>query len=154
MIADVVYGAECVADIWDEFMVLASMHWAETGQAVPGFAGIELKVNRPAYEAMEAAGQYRCFTARINGELVGYSTYLVGPSLYHGLMTANHDVLFVVPQWRQGRIAIGLLKACDEALAGLGVAVVMQESPAEQDCGAIFRRLGYVPAGHTFVRFL
>lgn len=71
------------------------------------------------YAALEQADAFVVFTARDDGQLIGYSAFFVNRHMHYGdLVMCNNDVLFLHPDHRTGRTGIKLIRYCeDQALA-------------------------------------
>lgn len=119
---------------------LLRRHWHE----IAHFPDIPLSVDWEAYEGVEATGKLRAYTARADGELVGYAAYFVNRNPhYKSSLQAFQDVLYVAPEHRKGRIGYKLIAFADAQLAAEGVQVTYQHSKVVHDIGAILERQGY-----------
>lgn len=99
------------------------------------------------YIAMERADALLLYTAREDGELIGYSCFFSSPHPhYKALRLVNNDVLFLRADKRVGRTGMRFIDFCEQA--------VRAEYPHEQfaltwhakegtDLGAILPRKGY-----------
>lgn len=134
--------SERVANIWAELDPLLVEHWRE----VAHYQDITLDVDRERYESLEESGKLRCFTARVEGKLVGYLVYFVNTNAhYQGSLQAVQDVFFVDPEHRGSRLGAELLVASHWHLMSEGVQVVMQHVKVKQslDFGPMLKTLGY-----------
>lgn len=133
------YGREPVADLWSEVQPLLELHWDE----IAHYRDVALAPKREMYERMDATGILRCYTARVDGELVGYLAVIVMPALHYDITQAIQDVLFVVPAFRRSRIGVGLLRFAERALRDEGVNVIVQHVKVAHDFGPLLSRMGY-----------
>lgn len=96
------------------------------------------------YEAMARAGVVRIFTARRDGELIGYAVFIVNPHLhYQSTRWAMNDVLYVAPGSRGYRAGSKLLKHVESVLRADGVKVMGLHIKDSLNWGPLARLLGY-----------
>lgn len=140
-------------ELLDEARPLFEAHYKE----IAHYQDIALDINEAAYCQLEEAGLLRCFTARYNGELVGYCVFIVRPNLrYSQSLQASQDILYVDKSRRGALYGKRLLDFCHERLREEGVQVAYQHSKATKeireaiaaivkrtDVGRIFEKLGY-----------
>lgn len=140
-------------ELLDEARPLFEAHYNE----IAHYQDIALDINEAAYCQLEEAGLLRCFTARYNGELVGYCVFIVRPNLrYSQSLQASQDILYLDKSRRGALYGKRLLEYCEDRLRAEGVQVVYQHSKADAqireaigeighrtDVGRIFEKLGY-----------
>jgi hypothetical protein len=96
------------------------------------------------YKALEDLGRFALFTAREDGELVGYAAFFLVCHLhYAGTKMAINDVLFLRADKRRGTTGIKLLKFCEQALRELGTDKLTYHVKHSLDWSAILHRMGY-----------
>ncbi len=137
------YALEPCASLWAELIPLTEAHYAEVGYYRDTYP---LDPDYEGYEAAEAAGLVYWYTARVDGKLVGYVNYIVGPNLhYRGSLHAKQDLLFVAREHRNSKIGYWLVAHSHHALKAMGVQVVYQHTKVapEHNIGSFFKRLGY-----------
>lgn len=121
---------------------LLAEHWHE----VAHFQDIALEPDWDTYARAESTGNFRLFTARIAGELVGYAAYFLNHNPhYKSSLQAVQDVLFLAPAHRGARIGSHLILFADQYFRGQGAQVIYQHSKVkrELDIGPLLRHLGY-----------
>ena len=98
---------ESLLNVKAELIPLLDKHW----ELVALNQGeIRLNPNWKEYANLDAAGILRIFTARDDGELVGYFVLMVNQSIhYQDHLFANNDVLFVLPDSRAGATGYKLI---------------------------------------------
>lgn len=135
------FQRERSADLWAEIMPLLIEHKAE----IAHYADIELDPDQLAYNACEMMGMLRCYTARLNGELIGYACFFVKHNMhYQQSLQAVQDVLFVTKPHRHGRVGYKLIKYSEEQLQFEGVQVVYQHLKWNRpETIGFFHKLGY-----------
>jgi GNAT superfamily N-acetyltransferase len=106
---------EPLARVRGEAEVLVRAHWREVAlhrDRVP------LDIDWSLYDLMARAGQYRVWTAREAGRLVGYIAFFVRASHPHYKRTAwaQNDVFYVEPGARAAGIGRALIEAALAAL--------------------------------------
>ena len=96
------------------------------------------------YRKLQEHGGLRVFTARADGELVGYAVYFIGPHHhYTNIMVATQDVLFLDPEYRVGRNGILLILFSENMMKQDGVDRVLQHTKKQKDLTRLLDRLGY-----------
>lgn len=134
---------ECIAEI----VPLLRVHYAEVSFVHQNRdAPIPLDLDIDAYRSLETAGILRGYTARKDGELIGYAAFVVSPSNLHhkGLRYASLDVLSVVPKWR-GLTGSRLMAYAERQLKSEGVQMVTIAVPKVCDWTPLAERWGYEP---------
>lgn len=127
-------------ELLDEARSLFEAHYRE----VAHYQDIPLDINEGAYRQCEEAGLLRCFTARYNGELVGYCVFMVRPNLrYSTSIQAVQDILFVDQTKRGALFGKRLLEFCEQRLKAEGVQVVYQHAKITSTVGKFFEAVGY-----------
>lgn len=134
------YQRERSHDLWAEITPLLEVHHRE----IAHYPDIPLDPDVERYNAAEDAGMLRCYTARVGERLVGYATFFLNNNLhYKSSLQAAQDVIFVLPEYRCGRIGISLIKYCDAALRAEGVQATYQHVKAAHNFGPLLERMGY-----------
>lgn len=147
------FQRERAHELLDEAKPLYEAHYEE----IAFYKDIPLVVNEAAYMDAEEKNALRCYTARYNGDLVGYCVFRVGPNLrYSTSLQALQDILFVDKSKRGALIGKRLIEYCHVRLRQEGVQLVMQHSKVSpeikaliaemkdrKDVGKLFDLLGY-----------
>lgn len=149
---DIAFARERVRDLWDELLPLMAAHLAErdtAGDLPP------LDVDQVQYEVLDALGKHRAFTARADGELVGYASFVVSSHLHHRTdVRAVHDALYVKPDYRGGMGGAALIAYADRMLRAEGIGTVHQVAAAGSPLGRALECLGHRPYETTYVKRL
>lgn len=117
--------------------------------------GVPFNPDWPQYFALAGAGNYAVFTARVDGKIVGYSSFFLQPYIHSkGVLVAITDVYYVADEHRVGWLGYKL-KA--KALAGLedlanakGIKIIYMDTATMAYSGdqeaervaAVYKRLG------------
>ena len=108
-----------------------------------------------AYQDLETLERFFVYTAREDGELVGYSAFFVNHHLHYAeLKVAINDVLFLHPDHRKGTTGIKLLKFCEKSLKDLGVNKLCWHCKLDTSLIPILKRLGYGTEEVSMAKFL
>lgn len=140
-------------ELLDEARPLFEAHYQE----IAHYQDIPLDINEAAYIQLEESGLLRCYTARYNGDLVGYCVFVVRPNLrYSTSIQALQDILYLDKSKRGALWGNRLLDYCHDRLKAEGVQVVYQHSkaspeikvavasiPNRHDVGRLFEHMGY-----------
>lgn len=106
-----------------------------------------------AYERLEAAGILRVYTARADGEIVGYAAFLVARSLRRRYMTiATQDLIHAKPEHRR-YVTVALLRHAERELAAEGVQMLYHPCPIGP-LGRLLELMGYSSTAQTLVKRL
>lgn len=129
------------SDLWPEIMPLLIEHKDE----IAHYQNIELDPDQLAYDQCEMMGMLRCYTARLNGVLVGYACFFVKHNMHYSKsLQAVQDVLFVTKPHRHGRVGYRLIKFSEEQLQSEGVQVVYQHLKCNRpETIMLFHKMGY-----------
>lgn len=135
------FQREEFAPCYEDALPLLQQHYTE----IATHKDIPLSPRYDMYKAIEAAGLLRIYTARHNGELVGYSAYTVGPAMhYETSLQAQQDVLYVAEEYRGKSVGIRLLKHAEQRLRAEGVQLVHQHVKlAHPMLGKLLMHSGY-----------
>lgn len=97
------------------------------------------------YAALEAAEAFVAFTARKDGELIGYSAFFVNRHLhYEDIVSAVNDVLFLHPDHRLGMTGVKLIKFSEQQLQSMGAHKVIWHAKHNTTLIPLLQRMGYV----------
>ncbi len=144
------YRHETFSAAIDEARPLLVEHWREIAidqETVP------LEPDWHKYRVLEQAGLLDVTTARDCGRLVGYACYIVGANLhYKSLLVAEADIFFLKKEHRHGWAGFRLLQAAERNLAAAGIHRIVSRFKTSHDLGPVFRRLGYRPIEHVYVK--
>lgn len=125
-------------DLFDEMLPLLLKHYKE----IAHFQDIPLDPDYDTYIKMEEIDLVRCYTARDNGELVGYAVYFVKANIkYRSSKQATQDVLYIDPNKRG--FGHRFILWCDRQLKEEGVQVVYHHTKLEHNFGPMLERQGY-----------
>ena len=114
-----------------------------------------LNVDDDIYRLLEAKDKLLIIGARDDGKLVGYiSIFINTHPHYKHLLFANEDVMFVVPEHRDSSTGILLLKHAEKAMRGRGCHFFTVRTKVDHDHSLIFKRLGFTPIDHVFIKRL
>ncbi len=144
----VVIAEERFAAFWRDGQALFTEHAAEAGPR----PGVTLDINLPLVEQLQAVGAAHIVTARCNGRLAGYVTFIIGPSIEdRRLRTAEQNTFYISPDFRG--LGPRLHRAAIEMLRVKGVGEVLMRAGvrgAGPKLGTLYRRLGATAYGEMF----
>jgi len=143
------FQKEIASECFDEALPLLVEHYKEVYQ----FKDIPLKPDFIKYKQIEEVGLIRTFTARDNGELIGYAIFVVHNHLHHkSSLQAIQDLLFIKKDKRG--FGKDFIAWCDEQLKLEGVQVVMHHVKIEHDFGSLLERNDYKMIERVYARRL
>jgi|TARA_R110000744_G_scaffold239681_1_gene357071 GNAT superfamily N-acetyltransferase len=113
---------ECLANVKEDIKPLIEKHWE---MVALNQGTIKLNPNWKEYARLDANGVLRAFTARKDGQLVGYCVLTVSQSIhYSDHVFANNDVTFVLPEHREGATGYKLLKFAEDHCKDNGISLL------------------------------
>lgn len=136
-----IYAQEYFAEIVGDLAGMPAANLAEADGAVP------LAIDEAAYRLLEDAGSLRVYTARKDGALAGYVSFIVADTNLHhkGLKYASTDALYIAKTYR-GLTGTRLMLYAERELRQEGVRLIALNVPLANDWSALARHWGYVPS--------
>nr|DAN51628.1 MAG TPA: aminoglycoside-(3)-N-acetyltransferase [Caudoviricetes sp.] len=123
-----------VSEWFGQAQALAREHWQETEA---GFSDVPPDLDLSVYRALEDAGQAVAFAAFSDGLPVGYVSGFVVRHGHYPFLVGQHDLLFVSPAFRKGRLGLRLMAAFEAAAKEKGVGCVLYHAKPD----SVFARL-------------
>lgn len=135
-----IYAQETMAQAWAEMEPLFVKHYKEIAWHQDK---IPLAPDCAAYAELEAKGIWKLYTARREGELVGYACWFVSTYLhYNTTRCAQNDVIYVDPSYR-GKTGMQLIRFSETELKKLGVQVLSLHIKECLNWGPLAQRVGF-----------
>lgn len=105
------------------------------------------------FSLLDSNNTLEIFTARNDGMLVGYATYMIGKHHYYsGRRFATQDLIYMKREYR-GKQAFEFMKFINEKLKFCGVDIIIC-STAKIDYSGALKALGYSEVGKTYARIM
>lgn len=124
-----------------EALPLLQAHWKEIANYQ---AAIPLDIDWDFYDTMQRQGKLLCITARVDGELLGYSVFLVlRTPHYAGTVFALNDVIFVRNEARNSRLGLALIRASEREAKAVGAKKLTWHVKVTNHVRQLLERLGY-----------
>lgn len=148
----VLFQREPIGSLWPELLPLARDHWRE----VRWDPDSEADLDQEKLAGADEAGAFCLFTARQDGELIGYAAFWIAHHPQNASsLEASADAIYLRPDRRHGRNGIELIKYADQALQAMGVRKVYQTVRHNaRDFGPVLERLGYQSTETIYARKL
>ena len=132
---------ECLANVKEDIKPLLEKHWE---MVALNQGAIKLNPNWEEYARLDDSGVLRVFTARADGELVGYCVLIVSQSIhYSDHIFANNDVTFVLPEHREGATGYQLIKYAEEHCRENGVSLLNINTKVHIPFDSLLTRMGF-----------
>lgn len=141
------FSVESLKDVWNDVMTLAVDHWAETEMYRHGQ---KFAPSYDRYMQYEKAGWLIQCVARENGEMVGYATMYICPSMHTQQIIATEDTFFILPEYRKGRNGIRLVQFAEEECKKRGAVEVMMTAKMTNTAGRLMECLGYTKVAEQY----
>jgi GNAT superfamily N-acetyltransferase len=126
----------------DDIEPLLQLHYDEIAlhkEAIP----LDPDWNR--YACLDERGELAIYTARDDGNLVGYGVFFVHDHPhYASTLVAANDLLFLHPDYRRGGLGLRLIRYCEQQLKARGVVKLTWHIKFAHDWSAILHRQGYL----------
>ena len=124
------YQQEFLTSVVDDIKPLIKSHWDEIALNQDR---IKLNPDWDAYQNFEDQDRLRIFTARDEGELVGYFVVIIGVNIhYKDHLFASNDIIYLSPNHRKGFTGIRLIKFAEKCLRQDGISVLTINTKVHQ----------------------
>jgi L-amino acid N-acyltransferase YncA len=146
------YQVEPWSKVLPEMMGHWPAHWEEVAA---DREHISLDPDLDRYAQMERSGTLHLITARMLGELVGYSVWIVGPHLHHrSTMFGVSDMYWLRPDCRKGMAGVRLIRESVRYLKSLGVRKIVSTFQPCRALDAFYVRLGFEQAERVYSKYV
>jgi GNAT superfamily N-acetyltransferase len=146
------FAVESLMAVADEAKPLLLEHWEEIAL---NRNDTPLDPDWDLYAKLDAAGVYHAVTARLDGALVGYSSYIIQRrNLHYKFCFADSDIFFLRKDQRRGLAGARLLQFAEASLKAKGVERLFTKTKLapEHDLGPLLDRLGYAPIERVYAK--
>ena len=135
------YREESFTNVKDDIKPLIEKHWE---QIALNKDKIKLNPDWEAYQSLYMSGNLKIYTARDDGELVGYFIVGVSPNIhYKDHLFATCDIIYVKPDKRAGMTGFKLSKFAEARLKELGVSVININTKVHAPFDSLMERMSY-----------
>jgi GNAT superfamily N-acetyltransferase len=116
---------------------------------------IKLNPDMEKYKLLADQGLAKMYTARENGELIGYAIWFIVRHMhYKNTLKAMNDILYVAPEKRGGMLGVNLIRHCENELIRLGVHTIGMHIKKSLDWGYIAERMGFEPVETLYEKYV
>ena len=141
MAGKITYQQEFLATVKDEVWPLLQQDWQEIEHNKDM---LPLDPNWELYETLEEQGLLYIFTARKDGQVIGYFTVIVFPSMHsRTAMLAASDVIYLSQEYRKGMVGVRLFKFAEDCLRQDGHKTLYITTTERHPIDPLLARLGY-----------
>jgi GNAT superfamily N-acetyltransferase len=136
------FATERYRDVIGEGQSMLMAHWAELAV----HKDIPLDPEYAFYEKMDDIGALRIYTVRSEGQLIGYSIFVVRPRHAHyNIGWAMNDIVWLHPEHRNEGVGAAFVAFWDQELTALGVTLVHINAKVSHPALAyLLKKCGYV----------
>lgn len=146
------FSIEKLLSVKEEIKPLIKLHWE---QVALNKDKIKLNPDWDEYERLCANGNLKIFTARDDGELVGYYILVVSRSAhYKDHLFANSDIIFVKPDSRQGMTGYKLIKYAEDYLKRYGVSLILANTKIHIPFDQLLERMDYTCIERLYSKYI
>lgn len=147
----ITYQTETYEEVHDEWIGLIDTHYKEVCE----FNKEKTRLN-PDYAVYEEMAKYNrlfIFTCRYDKKLIGYYfSFILPHTHYKDRVTSQHDLVYVLPEYRKGMIGVKLIKKAETELFDMGVDIITLRIKAGGNLHSLPKRLGYKPLDTTYFK--
>jgi len=146
------YQQEFLSSVRGEIEPLLNSHWEEIAL---NKEKIKLNPDWDAYQSLEDQGKLKIFTARDDGQLVGYFVVIVGTNIhYKDHLFAANDIIYLSPKHRKGFTGIKLIKFAEKCLKNDGVSVLTINTKVHQPFDKLMDFLKFRKIERVYSKYL
>lgn len=143
---------ESLVNVKEDIKPLLKEHWRLVAL---NQGKIKLNPNWKEYAKLDAAGILNIFTARDDGELVGYFVLVINKSIhYQDHYFAVNDVVFVLPDSRAGATGYKLIKFAEDYCRDIGVSLIMINTKVHIPFDKLMIGMGFDLIERVYSKFL
>jgi hypothetical protein len=148
----ITYQQEFLNTVEKDIKPLLQDHWEEIAL---NKSAIKLNPDWEAYHNLEDSGILKTFTARFDGELIGYFVVLIRNHIhYKDHVFAANDVLFLKQEYRKGLTGAKLMKFAEKCLKDDGVSVLVVNTKRHKPFDGLLEWLGYSHVENVYSKYL
>jgi len=148
----ITYQQESIASCKGEIEYLLYLHWEEIAL---NKEVIKLNPDWDAYYELEDTGSLKIFTARFDGELVGYFVVLCRKHLHYvDHLFAFNDLIYLRKDHRKGFTGAKLMKFAEKCLREDGVSVMIVNTKRHKPFDSLLEWLGYKHTENIYSKLL
>jgi GNAT superfamily N-acetyltransferase len=148
----ITYQQESLVTCEEDAKELLVQHWEEIAL---NKELIKLNPDWPAYYKLEEVGALKVFTARSEGNLVGYFVVICRPHLHYvDHVFAFNDVLYLNKSYRKGLTGAKLMKFAEKCLKEDGVSVMIVNTKRHKPFDSLLQWLGYTHVENIYSKTL
>jgi GNAT superfamily N-acetyltransferase len=137
----ITYQQESLVTTKEDARPLLEKHWEEIALNKDT---IKLNPDWDAYADLEDAGILKIFTARFDGNLIGYFVVFVRSHIhYKDNLFAYNDILYLDKDYRKGFTGAKLMKFAEKCLKEDGVSVLVVNTKRHKPFDVLLSWLGY-----------
>jgi GNAT superfamily N-acetyltransferase len=146
------YKRESLESVRYEVDDLFQRHWEDIALNKDK---IKLNPDWSFYENLYSSGNLGIYTARSNGELVGYFVVVAAPHPhYKDHYFATNDIVFIHPDYRRGLAGYKLIKFAEEDLKKNGVSVLVINTKAHAPFDTLLQRMKFTLTERVYSKYL
>lgn len=146
------FATERLVFVKKEMQSLLELHWELIAL---NKESIKLNPNWAEYVRLDEAGILKLYTARQDGDLVGYFAVTVNTSLhYQDHKFATNDVIFIHPDYRNGSAGYKLIKYAEDQLFQMGVSLMIMNTKIHQPFDKLLERMGFKQIERIYSKYI
>jgi GNAT superfamily N-acetyltransferase len=143
---------ENLSQVKEDILPLLDDHWEEVAVNKDT---IEMNPCWDTYASMEEAGKLGIFTARLDGNLIGYFVIIASESPhYKGHIFGVNDVIYLKPEYRGTHLGSKLITFVEKAIEDVGVSVLVINTKTHVPFDKTLNRLGFTHIENVYSKKL
>lgn len=134
------FQVERLQSIVNEIHPIHQEHWLET----EGYRhGVEFNMNYDYPITVEQQGKFIQFTVRKDGKLIGNCGMYLSKSNHTQQWMAIEDTIFILSEYRKGRLGIRFIKYVEDILRNMGISELQVTVKTVNKVNELLQALGY-----------
>lgn len=145
------YAQEYLCNIKEELLSIIHIHWEDAEQD----NSYSFSLDWDSYYALEKAGNMKIYTARKDGDLVGYaSVYVTGSLFAKNRIEAHYNSIYVKPKYRVGKTAANFIKYIEKQLFKIGAKKINISTLSHQPFDRLLEWLDYEHTEKVYSKYI
>ena len=140
---------ERIEDVLEEIKPLHAAHWSETETYRHG---VQLNPDYAYMVNAERSGRFILFTVRHEGLLVGNCMMYLSRSTHTQKWVAEEDTIFILPEYRKGRLGVRLIRYVEDVLRNMGITEIRITVKTVNTVAKLMMRMGYAHTGNQLTK--
>jgi len=145
----ITYNRETISTFIEDAMPLLRRYW---GEADERRESTEMSLDLGAYTVLEEKDMLRIYTASEDGDLVGFTIFVVSPCVHTGCLKASSEISYIEKQYRGASLIDLLFLYAELELAKEEVSVMVFTLKTEFPHENLVERAGFKHVENIYLK--